>query len=73
MTTTRTITLIIGEDGKVQAVCGGDLPAELAADVCRAMAVTYDKIAVEEEVQRRVAEALGDGTVLPGVDGVTVD
>ena len=62
---TTTITIVLQEQNEQTAVhhiVGGDISPEVAANACRFIAAQFDKLAIEAEVQRRIAEALAETT-----------
>lgn len=56
MVINRTVTLVLGEQGQVQIIVGGELTPAEGVTACRAAADWFQEQAVQAEVKRRVEE-----------------
>jgi hypothetical protein len=65
MVINRTVTLVLGEQGQVQIIVGGELTPAEGVTACRAAADWFQEQAVQAEVKRRVEEMRRNGDQAP--------
>jgi hypothetical protein len=72
MVINRTVTLVLGGEGQIQIIVGGEMTPGEGVNACRAAADWFQAQGVEAEVARRVEEQVrgnGRGSVDPGGAG----